>query len=845
MTLLTRPAAAADAPQRPHSAPSQDEGEVACFHCGLPVLGPGPYRVKVDGSWRPVCCPGCEAVASAILSSGLQGYYQHRTAPAATAEAGENIEDFRIYDDAEVQRGFVHTNDTGECAAALMIEGVRCTACVWLNESVLGQLPGVLGVGVNATTHRAQLRWDPRRIKLSEILAAVRRIGYRAYPYDARQQEAARHAEQKQSLWRLFVSGFGMMQVMMYALPVYLAEPGSMTADIEQLMRWAGLVLTLPVVLYSAGPFFRSALRDLRRRRMGMDLPVALGIGVAFTASAWSTFSGHGEVYFDSVSMFVFLLLCGRYLEIKARHSVARSLDFLSRAIPEVALRLNPAGEYEQVPVSALRPGNKVLVRSGERVPADGVIETGAGFVDESLLSGESRPLARKAGDGLIGGSTNVADPLLLRVERIGADTVLSSIVRLMQQAAAERPRSVANAERITGWFVAATLTLAGGAALAWWFIDSGQALWIAVSILVVTCPCALSLATPVALTVATGTLARQGLIVCRGHTVEMLARATDVVLDKTGTLTLGQLRLTRTQALAHMSETDCLSMAAAMEQGSMHPIAKALIAAAPGTLATLASSSHRAGQGVEAELNGRIYRLGRPDFVLALQSATAPCQLSALPAGSSIAMLGDESGSLALFVFDDELRPAAREFIEALHRDGKRVHLLSGDRAATVERVAAALGIACASANASPQEKLRYVQALQREGRVVAMIGDGINDAPVLAQAAVSIAMSDGAWMAQRQADAVLLSGRLTDLRAAFATSARTLAIIRENLFWALAYNVTAVPLAALGMVTPWMAGIGMSASSLIVIINSMRLLRRPAAPASAIKPRMSAPAA
>ena len=276
-----------------------------------------------------------------------------------------------------------------------------------------------------------------------------------------------------------------------------------------------------------------------------------------------------------------------------------------------------------------------------------------------------------------------------------------------------------------------------------------------------------------------------------------------------------------------------------------MHPIAKALIAAAPGTLATLASSSHRAGQGVEAELNGRIYRLGRPDFVLALQSATAPCQLSALPAGSSIAMLGDESGSLALFVFDDELRPAAREFIEALHRDGKRVHLLSGDRAATVERVAAALGIACASANASPQEKLRYVQALQREGRVVAMIGDGINDAPVLAQAAVSIAMSDGAWMAQRQADAVLLSGRLTDLRAAFATSARTLAIIREILFWALAYNVTAVPLAALGMVTPWMAGIGMSASSLIVIINSMRLLRRPAAPASAIKPRMSAPAA
>jgi len=792
------------------------------------VLDPERYRVKVEGRWQPVCCPGCEAVATAILGYGLQGYYEHRTGPATTADLGEQAEDFRIYDDPEVQRGFVHIDSSGACDAALMLEGVRCTACVWLNESVLGRMPGVLGIGVNATTHRAQLRWDPKKTKLSEILAAVRRIGYRAHPYDARQQELAQRSEQKQSLWRLFVSGFGMMQVMMYALPVYLAEPGSMTPDIEQLMRWAGLILTLPVVIYSAGPFFQAAWRDLRLGRIGMDLPVALGIGVAFTASAWSTVSGHGEIYFDSVAMFVFLLLCGRYLEVKARHAVARSLDFLSRATPEVALRLDPAGGPEQVLVSALRPGDRVLVRSGERVPADGVVVDGDSFVDESLLTGESRPVARQAGDRLIGGSTNVAGPLLLRVDRIGADTVLSSIVRLMQQAAAERPRLVANAERVTGWFVAATLVLAAVAGAAWWFVDPARALWVAVSILVVTCPCALSLATPVALTVATGRLARQGLIVCRGHVVETLARATDVVLDKTGTLTLGRLRLTRIHVLAQLAEVDCLRIAAAMEQGSMHPVAKALLATGQPPLAAH-DSRHHAGLGVEAGIEGHVYRLGRPEFVIAMQQAPLPWRPPALPAGSSVAMLGDATGSFALFVFGDALRPDAGEFIDALQRDGKHVHLLSGDRVETVEGIASELGISSTSANASPQDKLRYVQALQRQGRVVAMIGDGINDAPVLAAASVSIAMSDGAWMSQRQADAVLLSGRLTDLRAAFATSTRTLAIIRENLFWALAYNLTAVPLAALGVVTPWMAGIGMSASSLVVILNSMRLFRRP----------------
>jgi Cu2+-exporting ATPase len=445
--------------------------------------------------------------------------------------------------------------------------------------------------------------------------------------------------------------------------------------------------------------------------------------------------------------------------------------------------------------------------------------------------------VARQAGERLIGGSTNVADPLTMQVERIGADTVLSSIVRLMQHAATERPAIAANAERITGWFVVATLALAAAAATAWWFIEPSQALLVAVSILVVTCPCALSLATPVALTVATGRLARQGLIVCRGHVIETLARATDVVLDKTGTLTLGKLRLARTYALADVGEADCLAIAAALEQGSMHPMAKALNVAVPQPR-PVRESRHHAGLGVEAELDGQVYRLGRPEFVAAGWATRLPLQDPELPPGSSIAVLGDGTRSLALFVFGDELRPDASEFIDALRRAGKRVHLLSGDRAESVQGLATMLGIETATADASPQIKLEYVQTLQSQGRVVAMIGDGINDAPVLAQASVSIAMGDGAWMSQRQADAVLLSGRLSDLRAAFDTSARTLAVIRENLFWALAYNLTAVPLAALGMVTPWMAGIGMSASSLVVILNSLRLFGQTAKPGAKSMP-------
>jgi Cu2+-exporting ATPase len=835
MNLWRRHASADRPPTAAVSATAQNADATPCFHCALPVPDPDRYRVKVGDKWQPVCCPGCEAVASAILGYGLRGYYEHRTGPAPTVEdAGDNL-DFRIFDDPAVQRGFVHAGAGGVCDAALMLEGIRCTACAWLNESVLGRLPGVIDIAVNATTHRAQVRWDPQRIRLSEILAAVRRIGYRAHPYAVGEQESAQRAEQKQGLWRLFVSGFGMMQVMMYALPVYLADPGSMTADIELLMRWAGLMLTLPVVLYSAGPFFRGAWRDVRLCRAGMDLPVALGIGIAFAASVWSTLSRSGEVYFDSISMFIFLLLCGRYLEMRARHAVARSLDYLARAIPDVALRLDSTGVAQELHVSALRVGDRVLVRPGERVPTDGVVAEGQSFVDESLLSGESRPVARQTGDGLVGGSTNVANPLVMRVERIGADTIISSIVRLMQRAAAERPALVTNAERVTGWFVLATLVLAAGAAAAWWFIEPRQALWVAVSILVVTCPCALSLATPVALTVATGRLARQGLIVCRGHVVETLARSTDVVLDKTGTLTLGRLHLTRIHVLADMGEADCVRIAAALEQGSTHPMAKALIAAGRQPAAAC-RSKHHAGMGVEAELDQRVYRLGRPEFVMAGHKVLLPCP--ALSPGNSLAMLGDGSRYLALFEFGDLLRPEADEFIKALRRAGKRVHLVSGDRFDAVARIGAALGLDAVVANASPQAKLEYVQALQREGRVVAMIGDGINDAPVIAQASVSIAMGDGAWMSQREADAVLLSGRLADLRAAFATSARALAIIRGNLFWALVYNLTVLPLAALGMVTPWMAGVGMSGSSLVVILNSLRLLRRPAAAAAMLTP-------
>ncbi len=809
-----------------------------CYHCGLPTPAGAVLSVEIGGQRREMCCAGCQAVAQAIVANGLADYYRHRDAmPESPREAlPQIVADFVLFDHPDVQKNFVRRAEGAagehEQEAALILEGITCAACVWLNESHVRRQPGVTAIDINYTTRRARVRWDERVTKLSAILEAIAAIGYRAHPYDVGRSEELAQKERKAALWRLFVAGFGMMQVMMYAVPVYLAD-GDMTPDIEQLMRWASLILTVPVIGYSAAPFFVSAWRDLKLHRVGMDVPVALGVGAAFAASVWATLIAAGEVYFDSVTMFVFFLLSGRYLEMMARQKAARSVETLARAIPAFATRLpswpvagiDAAGE--RVAVAELRAGDAVQIRPGETVPADGCVLDGESAADESLLTGESRPVPKRAGDALIGGSTNTASPLVMRVERVGEATRVAAIQRLMERAAAEKPRLVEMADRVAGRFIAALLLLAVATAVAWWWIDASRALWIFVAVLVVSCPCALSLATPAALTVATGALAARGVLVTRGHAIEALARADRFIFDKTGTLTVGHMELVEVVPVRG-EVAFALTMAAALERGSEHPIARALTAG--GADAGVAVSAVRAttGAGVEGLIDGRAWRLGRPEFVAAMHGLAVPSELeSKVGAGDTVIALGNTEGWQAFFRLSDSLRSEAAAMAAKLSAAGIRLSIFSGDAPAAAARVGAALGIADVRGGLSPEDKHAALKALQAAGETVAMVGDGVNDAPVLAQAQVSIAMGGGADLARANADIVLLGNDLQALPQGLALARRTVRIVKQNLVWAFAYNFLAIPLAMAGWVTPWMAGIGMSASSLLVVLNALRLQR------------------
>jgi P-type Cu2+ transporter len=808
--------------------------EEGCYHCGLPVPAGSSHWVRIDDADRRMCCAGCEAVAGAIVSNGLTDYYRHRDAmPEPVREAmPSELQDLGLFDHPEFQADFVRPVGEHEREAALILEGITCAACVWLNERHVKNLPGVSLMDVNYATRRARVRWDTRQTQLSSILGAIQAIGYRAYPYDPERLEQVAHRERRSMLWRVFVAGFGMMQVMMYAYPAWIASGDDLSADAELLMRWASLILTLPVVFYSAAPFFRRAWRDLKLRALGMDVPVALGVGSAFLASVWATLVDGPDVYFDSVTMFVFLLLCGRYLEMLARQKAVRGVEELGKVLPAFVERLGADGAGERVPASQLLPGERVRVRPGEVIPVDGIVREGRSSANEALLTGESTPVTKSVGSEVIGGSINIGSPLVIEVVRVGEATRLAAIRRLIERAAQERPAVATQADRFARIFIAALLVSSVLTWVIWSFIDPSRALWIFVSVLVVACPCALSLATPTALTVATDALARMGILVTRGHAIEALAKANRFVFDKTGTLTHGEMRVGAVEVLAG-DEADARMVAAALEQGSEHSVAVALRAAAGGlVLPSVDRVQAVTGQGVEGYVNGQLWRVGRPAFVAALSGAAVPGRLAEMEqGGATVVALGSAHGVAALFRLADTPREDAPVLIERLAREGVTMAIVSGDAPAAVQAAAQRLRIVETRAGATPEEKQAFVEGWQAEpGAVVAMVGDGVNDAPVLAQAQVSVAMGGGTDLARNQGDLVLLSNSLAGLSAGITQARRTMRIVRENLWWSFAYNFTSVPLAMAGFITPWMAGLGMALSSLLVVLNALRLQRRPA---------------
>lgn len=795
-----------------------------------------------------MCCYGCQAVAQSIINSGMGDFYKFRTTRSQKARevVPEFLQQLKAYDNPQVQKQFISeesllTGDEQVREVSLILEGIVCAACVWLNEQHLNALPGVISANINYSNNRAQVRWDNNRISLSEILESITRIGYLAHPYNPDRQQAVIEKEKKQQLRRIGIAAVLGMQIMILAVALYTGGWWGMEESFRQLFRWVSLGVTVPLLLFASSPFFSAALRDLKNRRVGMDVPVALGIGIAFSASVLHTFQGSGEIYFDSVAMFTFFLLSARYFESGARKRTAEATEALLNLQPAIATKLivDSDGSYDHqkqinLSVAELAVGDYVLVRPGEHIPVDGTIIEGTSGINESLLTGESLPVIKTVNDSVIGGSTNTESPLVVKIDKIGDDTVLASIQRLLEEAQNRKPAIAKMADRLASKFVAIILLLAGGVAVYWYQTDPAHWVAITVATLVVTCPCALSLATPAAFTAASGQLAGLGLLPTSATALETLSRATDFVFDKTGTLTQGNIRLVKAVSLDDNPIEHHLHIAAALEAGSEHPVARSLIQAAGETAQARPSIKvsrldNKAGAGVHGVIEGTQWYLGNLNYIHQIcaqrisSTLLAEHQISAM----TLVALANETKIVAVFAFDDELREEASALIRKLKQQNKTITLMTGDNEANARRIAKQVGIDNVYANMKPADKLARVQSMQQRGAIVAMTGDGINDAPVLAGADVSIAMGSGTQLAAAHADLILLSNHVEHLYAGYLISRRTLKIIRQNLSWAFGYNLLAIPAAATGHVDPWMAAIGMSASSLFVVLNALRLTR------------------
>jgi len=750
------------------------------------------------------------------------------TNPAVAASA---TPDLRCYDRPALQEELVRRERDGTCRATVTVEGLRCGGCVAKLESGLADLTGLTDVAVNLASHRAEIAWRPERTSLSAILAAFAAQGHRALPFRPDGPDSARRAEYRAALVRLGVGGLGMMQVMMYAGALYAGALQGMEEGYRDFFRWVSLIVTTPVLLVAGHPFFAAAWRDLRHGRYGMDIPVSTAIGSAYLASCYATISRSGDVYFESVCMFIFFLSIGRFLEMRARHRAADAVDSVLQHAPATANRISD-GQLEIVAARELQPGDRVLVKPGESIPADGRVVAGTSSVNEAMLTGEYRPRGKGPGDAVVGGTLNEEGPLTVEVERVGAQSVLAHILRLLDSAAEARPALAQLADRVARVFVPSILVIAAGVAIVWSQIDPDRWFWVTLSVLVITCPCALSLATPAALTAASGGLLARGLMATRSHVLESLAKATHIVFDKTGTLTEGRFHISDAAAVGTLDLDTCRDLATLLEAHSEHPIARAFRAGgATVSLERASAVATIANRGVEATVDGHRYRIGAPGWVAELSASGG----DELPAMATVA-LGDDTGLLAWFALEDVVRTESQAVVTRLRELGLAVEIASGDASDAPRKLAKRLGIDNVLTGASPEDKLQHVRALQQRGAVVVMVGDGINDAPSLGGAHLSVAMGGGTDLAMSRADCVLLKDDLGALTDAIVLARRTRVIIAQNLAWAAGYNLIALPLAALGLVAPYWAALGMSASSVVVVSNALRLgpRRRAGAPAA-----------
>ena len=784
----------------------------ACFHCALPVDPRDQYHVEIDGEQQPVCCPGCKAVAELIRDTGMSNYYAMREAPQPGAgRPADDAAEWQVYDREDMLAAFAESSD-GTAEATIYVGGMYCAACSWLIETTMARVPGVLSADINPVTHRLRASWHTDEIGLGGILATLANLGYDPQPLAPESASRPELLEQRAALKRLLVASLGMMQVMMFAVGLYAGDFQGMEPDMQYFLRWVSLAVTTPVVFYSARPFFRSAWRGVIARAPGMDLPVSIAITAAFAGSIYATLTKAPAVWFDSVVMFVFFLTLGRFLEMRARHRSIDRSTALSNVLPNTVTRCGEDGQTT-IPGSQLVAGDLVLVRPGESIAADGILVDGDTAVDEALLTGEATPKPKSIGDPLLAGSINLDGIIQFRVESTGSDTTLGTISRMSERARYARPTYVQIADRIASTIVFAILIIAAAVGTFWYITAPDRAFVVTLSVLVVTCPCALALATPAAFAAAGTRLAQLRLLVTNGNAIEALARSTCILFDKTGTVTRGAPVIEEIEILDDtFDEKQCLRIAAALETVSTHPIASAFRAAENDV--AISDQSVAVGNGVSGTIDNQVWRLGRASFVGADSDTTG-------------VYLGVKGRLVARFSISDELREDSADTISHLAGLGLQVGLISGDGEAAVQHTAGKLGIADYHANCSPEDKLEIIRTAQQKGEIVIMVGDGINDAPVLAGADASIAPAHGAMLAQTSADIVLVGDALRPLLLGILLARQTIRVVKQNLAWAIVYNATALPLAALGYVPPWAAAIGMSASSLIVVLNALRINR------------------
>jgi Cu2+-exporting ATPase len=812
----------------------QPASGAGCFHCGLPLPPDTAHQEQIEGTNRHFCCLGCKSVCTAIYAAGLSGFYQRTPDGTLLAPPPPPPKDIALFDLDAVQEEFVHELGD-EREINLLVEGIHCAACVWLIERSLGSLPGILRAQVNLANKRLLLRWDNRQTQLSVIIKRLGDIGYAAIPFDPQSAEGTIKKQNRALLSRMAVAGFAMMNLMWISIALYSGADTADGGQFRPMFHWVGFALATLTLFYSGSLFLKGAWTGLRHRHLTMDLPIAIGASATYLYSTYITVSGHasGEVYFDTVVNFIFVILIGRYLEAMSKRQAVASTQRLLDLQPRVATLLI-AGEEKVVPIRTVKANETVLVKGGDKVPVDGIVIAGQSDVDESMLSGESQPVRKVTGDLISAGTVNLHSTLTLRVTGTLRDTSLGRIIALVEEAQASKAPIQCMADRIVPWFVVITLLLATLTFLWWVRSDFELALLAATSVLIITCPCAFGMATPMSIAVASGLGARHGILVKNGTVLETLSHVTHVVFDKTGTLTTGKMQLQQLIALQPQRGDELLRLAAIVERYSEHSIARAIVRAAQRQGLTINDTNpeafeSRPGYGVQAMVGRERVLLGTVDWLRQNNIEPDPslcAQADELEGGAATCIhLAVDGRHQALLAIADQLRPDARELVNSLRASGIRMTLLSGDRRRVAEAVAAQLGGMAVIAEVLPQDKDQVIAALQAQGEWVAMVGDGVNDAPALIRANVGIAVGSGTDVSVESADIVLMSDELDKVRLATLLSRRTLRTIRQNIGLSLTYNAIMVPLAMMALITPLFAAIAMPISSLLVIGNAARI--------------------